>query len=125
VPRTPGCCEFTNLLNSLQKQNEADQRFDMRQERSSVVNAARELERGRECYGRRAWAGACQALSLADKVVPLAVEDLELLAMSAYLIARDDDYLTALERAYNAYLDAGKKYACGSLCFLAGFAPSL
>ena len=72
------------------------------------MNAARELERGRECYGRRAWAEAYHALSLADEVVPLAVEDLELLAMSAYLIARDDDYLTALERAYNAYLNAGK-----------------
>ena len=72
------------------------------------MNAARELERGRECYRRRAWAEAHHALSLADKLVPLAVEDLELLAMSAYLIARDDDYLTALERAYNAYLDAGK-----------------
>ena len=89
------------------------------------MNAARELERGRECYGRRAWADAYHALSLADQVAPLAVEDLELLAMSAYLIARDDDYLTALDRAYHAYLNAGKYIACGSLCFLAGLAPSL
>ena len=68
----------------------------------------RELGRGRESYKRRAWADAYQALSRADKMVPLAVEDLELLAMSAYLIARDDEYLGALERAYDAYLVGGE-----------------
>lgn len=80
----------------------------MRQERSSVVNEARELERGRESYKRQAWADAYESLSLADEVVPLGVEDLELLAMSAYLIARDDEYLRALNRAYQAHLDAGE-----------------
>ena len=48
------------------------------------------------------------ALSLADQTTPLETEDLELLAMSAYLIGRDDDYLSALERAHQAYLDAGE-----------------
>jgi DNA-binding CsgD family transcriptional regulator len=66
-----------------------------------------ELERGRECYGRRAWAEAYRSLSSADQASPLAGEDLELLAMAAYLIGRDDDYLRALDRAHQAYLDAG------------------
>jgi hypothetical protein len=46
------------------------------------------------------------ALSLADQGAPLEAADLELLATAAYLIGRDDDYLRALERAYEAYLDS-------------------
>jgi tetratricopeptide (TPR) repeat protein len=68
-----------------------------------------ELRRGRECYERRAWADAYQSLSLADQLAPLEAEDLELLAMSAYLTGRDDEYLSALERAYHARLDASER----------------
>jgi hypothetical protein len=80
----------------------------MRREKSPVANVARELERGRESYKRHAWADAYKSLSCADDLAPLGVEDLERLAMSAYLIARDDDYLRALNRAYLAHLDAGE-----------------
>ena len=69
----------------------------------------RELERGREYYGRRAWGDAYRSLALADEAAPLAAEDLELLAMAAYLIGRDEDYLRALERAHHAHLDAGER----------------
>ena len=51
---------------------------------------------------------AYRSLSLADKGAPLGGEDLELLAMSAYLLGRDDDYLRALDRAHHAYLDSGE-----------------
>ena len=68
-----------------------------------------ELRWGRECYARRAWADAYRSLSLADHVARLETQDLELLAMSAYLIGRDDDYLRALERAHHAHLDAGER----------------
>jgi hypothetical protein len=78
----------------------------MRQERSSVANVARELERGRESYERHAWADSYKALSFADSIAPLDAEDLERLAISAYLIARDDDYLCMLDRAYRAHLNA-------------------
>ena len=84
------------------------------------MRAAEELERGRESYKRRAWADAYLALSLADTVVPLAVEDLERLAISAYLIARDDAYLSVLERAYNAHLDAGEKLRAVRCAFWLG-----
>ena len=67
-----------------------------------------ELERGRECCRRQAWAGAYESLSLADKVAPLEPGDLDLLAISAYLIGRDDDYVTALDRAHHAHLNAGE-----------------
>ena len=67
-----------------------------------------ELERGRECFRRRAWAGAYELLCLADEAAPLGPEDLELLAISAYMVGRDEAYLTALDRAHHAHLDAGE-----------------
>ena len=73
------------------------------------VDALDELERGRKCYERRAWADAYRSLSAADQATRLAGEDLELLAMAAYLIGRDEDYLKALERAHHAHLDAGQR----------------
>jgi DNA-binding CsgD family transcriptional regulator/tetratricopeptide (TPR) repeat protein len=72
------------------------------------VDAIDELERGRESYARRAWMDAYESLSRADRAAPLAAEDLELLATSAYMLGGDDDCLSCLERAYHAYLDAGK-----------------
>jgi ATP/maltotriose-dependent transcriptional regulator MalT len=67
-----------------------------------------ELERGRELYARRAWSDAYDSLSRADEVSPLAPEALELLARAAYMLGRDDDYLSGLERAHHAYLDSGE-----------------
>ncbi len=72
------------------------------------AGAGDQLERGRELYMRRAWAEAYRSLSAADRAAPLGAADLELLATSAYLIGRDDDYLSALERAHRAYLERGE-----------------
>ncbi|MGH3693275.1 MAG: hypothetical protein ACRDRX_04615 [Pseudonocardiaceae bacterium] len=66
-----------------------------------------ELERGREAYRRRAWLDAYRSLSLADQAVPSRPEDLELLAISAYLLGRNDYGERALDRAHRGYLDAG------------------
>ena len=68
---------------------------------------AQELERGRRLYEERSWIKAHEALSEAEGADPLAADDLELLAVSAYMIGRDDDYLEALERAHQAHLSAG------------------
>jgi ATP/maltotriose-dependent transcriptional regulator MalT len=65
------------------------------------------LERGRESFARRAWAEARESLALADEAGQLGGDDLERLAMSAYFIGRADDFLRALERAHQAYLDGG------------------
>jgi ATP/maltotriose-dependent transcriptional regulator MalT len=73
-----------------------------------MVRAVDELERGRESYARRAWIDAYESLSRADRAATLGAVDLELLARSAYMLGRDDDYRGALERAYHAYLDAGE-----------------
>lgn len=67
-----------------------------------------ELERGRDAYRRRAWQQAHDALAGVDGRVPLGPEDLELLATSAVMVGRDDDAVTALERAHRAYLEAGE-----------------
>ena len=60
------------------------------------------LERGRAAYANRAWREAHDALSGAESA-----EDLELLATSAYMLGRDDEYVAALERAHHAHLDRG------------------
>jgi DNA-binding CsgD family transcriptional regulator len=77
---------------------------DERSPRSRSPSALSALQQGRDCYARHAWMEAWQALSLADRQAPLGGADLELLATSAYLLGRDDDYLQALDRAYSAFL---------------------
>ena len=82
-----------------------------RTQRSQQVRASVDhdhLERGRRHYEQRSWADAFDALTRADEATPLGTDDLELLAMSAYLIGREDDYLSALERAHLALLEAGR-----------------
>jgi len=65
------------------------------------------IERGREASAQRAWLDAYASLSEADEAAPLAVEDLELLATSASMVGRADEYLVLLERAHHAYAEAG------------------
>lgn len=78
------------------------------------------IQQGRESYRSGAWAHAYQSLSLADQATPLGVEDLELLAISAYLIGREDDFLTALDRAHRAYLSAGDDVRAARCAFWLG-----
>ena len=92
----------------------------MRQETSTVADVIGDLQRGRDSYKRRAWADAYRALAAADKTVPLEAADLELLAMSAYLTARDDEYLGTLDRAYHAYLDARESLRAARCAFWLG-----
>jgi DNA-binding CsgD family transcriptional regulator len=80
-----------------------------------------ELDRARQSYRQRAWADAYQALSLADRESPLEAKDLELLAMAAYLVGRDDEYLRTLERAYNAHMNAGQCARAVRCAFWLGF----
>jgi ATP/maltotriose-dependent transcriptional regulator MalT len=72
------------------------------------VGVVDELERGRASYAAQAWMPAYRSLSQADQGGSLGAEDLELLATSAYMIGRDDDYVAVLERAHRAYLEAGE-----------------
>ena len=76
-----------------------------------MVDASQELERGRTSFERRAWLDAYTALSEADRVEPLEARDLDLLATSASLIGRMDEYLALLERAHLAHIDRGDNLA--------------
>jgi DNA-binding CsgD family transcriptional regulator len=80
-----------------------------------------ELDRARQYYEWRAWANAYQAFSLADQESALGAEDLDLLAMAAYLVGRDDDYLKTLERAYNAHRDTRQPRRAVRCAFWLGF----
>src|SRR6266516_1950362 len=64
------------------------------------MNVADALVRGRASFERRAWANAYAELSGADERSPLELDDLERLAMAAYLIGRDDDFDDLMERAH-------------------------
>ena len=69
--------------------------------------ACADVEAARALFDRRGWKQARVAFVAADAVVPLAAEDLEHLAVSAYMLALDDEYLSVLERAHRAHLEAG------------------
>jgi DNA-binding CsgD family transcriptional regulator len=64
------------------------------------------LEHGRECYERRAWGGAYQALLCADQATALHVDDLELLATAAYLTGRDLEFQRVQERLHRVHVEA-------------------
>jgi ATP/maltotriose-dependent transcriptional regulator MalT len=72
------------------------------------VTPSEACARGREAFGRRAWAEALAELSAADRQAPLEPEDLERLAMAAYLAGNDDASVGAWERAHHELLRRGE-----------------
>lgn len=85
------------------------------------LNLAAALERGRHAYRQRAWADAFEALASADRAVPLATDDLEMLAWSAALIGRADELLRVLERLYQTYVEMGANPRAARAAFWLGF----
>ncbi len=65
------------------------------------------LGRGRAAFGRQAWGDAYAQLSAADREVPLELDDLERLAMAAYLVGRDDDSIDIWARAHHECVRLG------------------
>ena len=63
-------------------------------------------EAGRRSFARRRWGDAFTRLSQADREESLAPEDLERLAIAAYLTGRDAASAEAWTRAHLAFLDA-------------------
>jgi DNA-binding CsgD family transcriptional regulator len=72
------------------------------------VNAVDALRRGRKAFASRAWRDAYDALARADETEPLAAEDLERLATAAFMLAREDEFTSAMERAHHAYSAEGR-----------------
>jgi hypothetical protein len=65
------------------------------------------LDRGRGFFGRNAWADAFAELSAADREAALALEDLERLAVAAYLVGADGESDDAWLRAHHECLRLG------------------
>lgn len=78
------------------------------------------LERGRRHYEDKAWADSFELLSQADEVKPLGADDLERLALSAYLIGREERFHQALERAHAACLQAEQPARAARCAFWLG-----
>lgn len=85
------------------------------------MSAEKVLERGREAYRKQAWRDACKLLSQADKKSPLDPEDLEILAMSAYLTGNFQLCNEILSRAHNVYLQQGNVEGAARSAFWLGF----
>jgi tetratricopeptide (TPR) repeat protein len=85
------------------------------------MTTAETLDRGREAFGRRAWADAFDKLSAADQETPLAPEDLERLAMTAYLLGRDVDSDEAWARAHQEWLRRGGAQGAARCAFWLAF----
>jgi len=94
--------------------------IEHRHAKQRVAEASDELATGRRCHDDRAWADAFESLSRADEQVALGVEDLELLATSAYLIGRDEEFLKILDRAHHAYRTAGETARAARCAFWLG-----
>ena len=67
--------------------------------------AAEQLTIGREAFTARSWARAYEALAGADRDGDLGTDDLDRLALSAYLTGRDAAYEHALERSVQQLLE--------------------
>lgn len=67
------------------------------------------LETAREAYARRAWTQAHELLRRVGETAPLAPEDLERLAVAAYMLGLDDRQLEALARAHRGHLREGNR----------------
>ncbi len=80
-----------------------------------------ELDAGRKAYASRAWLDAYTALSNADRAGSLeAADDVERLAISASMVGQMDELLSFLERAHDAFLDAGDALHAARCAFWLG-----
>jgi DNA-binding CsgD family transcriptional regulator len=79
-----------------------------------------ELERGRESYARAAWSEAFEELTRADATAPLDAQDIQLLAVSAYMLGRADEFLALTERGHDAYLEEGDPLMAARCAFYLG-----
>jgi DNA-binding CsgD family transcriptional regulator len=73
----------------------------------TMADAEHALDRGRESFERQAWGDAYNQLSAADRETPLELDDLERLAVAAYLVGRDDDSADTWARAHHECLRLG------------------
>jgi DNA-binding CsgD family transcriptional regulator len=66
------------------------------------------LDEARRACAQSNWRQGHAGLAEVDAARPLCADDLQLLGDSAYMLGRDEEYVAALKRAYDAYLAAGE-----------------
>lgn len=77
-----------------------------------------EVDRGRTLFAAARWREAHECLtSVADALGP---QDLEMLARSAYLLGKDDEYVEAMERAHDAWHRQDESARAARCCFWIG-----
>lgn len=86
------------------------------------MTGADTLSQGREAFERRAWAEAYSGLEAADRTDPLDPEDLERLAMAAYLVGKEAASSEAWARAHHGFLSRGAVERAARCAFWLSFA---
>jgi ATP/maltotriose-dependent transcriptional regulator MalT len=84
------------------------------------VIIVRAVKQGRDAIAHGAWAGAFRVLAKADRQRPLGPQDLEHLALAAYMLGRSDDHFEYLKRAQRAYQNARDLPRAARCAFWAG-----
>jgi len=79
------------------------------------------LLRGRGCYVRGEWNDAFEALKAADEQGGLESEDLQRLAWSAGLTARNEEMISTQERVYHSWLQVAEQLKAARAAFWLGF----
>jgi DNA-binding CsgD family transcriptional regulator len=79
------------------------------------------VERGRESFGRRAWADAWAQLSAGDREDRLELGDLERLAVTAFLTGRSEECVDVWDRAHSASVRLGDVVRAARCAFWIAF----
>ena len=79
------------------------------------------VDRGRESFGRQAWGDAWSQLSAADHDAPLELEDLERLAVAAFLVGRDEESVDVWARAHHLCIRLGDAARAARCAFWSAF----
>ena len=87
-----------------------------------TVRVAGTLESGREAWAHRRWGAAVAALGAADGAAPLAIDDLERLAIALFLTGAEGDSTEAWARAYHACIAEDDVARAARCAFWLGFA---
>jgi hypothetical protein len=89
-----------------------------RDETEPMVGA---VERGHESFGRQAWGAAWSQLSAAEHEVPLELDDLERLAVAAFLVGRDEESVDVWARAHHVCIRIGDVARTARCAFWSAF----
>ena len=79
------------------------------------------VDRGRESFERQAWGDAWSQLSAADHDAPLELEDLERLAVAAFLVGRDEESVDVWARAHHLCIRLGDAVRAARCAFWSAF----